>query len=85
MVVKSSLKEKNTIRDVGSTTLQTSHLYTVFTDYTVYTVYTVYTLYTINTVNTGRGNSGHARKKTFFREVFPYTDMTTRAPAVLRI
>ena len=40
MVVKSSLKEKNTIRDVGSTTLQTSHLYTVFTDYTVYSVFT---------------------------------------------
>ena len=82
MGLKSSLKEKNTIRDVGSTMLQTSHLYTVFADYTVYTVYTVCNVYT---VNTGRGNSGNARKKTFFREVFPYTDMTTRAPAVLRI
>ena len=85
MVVKSSLKEKNTITDVGSTTLQTSHLYTVFTDYTVFTVYTVCNVYTVYTVNTGRGNSGNARKKTLFREVFLYTDMTTRAPVVLRI
>ena len=85
MLVKSSLKEKNTITDVGSTTLQTSHLYTVFTDYTVFTVYTVCNVYTVNTVNTGRGNLGNAQKKTFFREVFPYTDMTTTAPAVLRI